>query len=557
MSVMKKLKCFLFVAALALMVSGCRKPVEVSFAVATQEFEAQGGTAEIGLKSNGDWTIELTADWISVNPVYGSGDATLTLTVLPNTASESRTAEIKATTADNAAVLTVTQSFTSYYININPNQYECLEDGGEFDLQVSSNIDWAVSNLPNWIELSETSGSGDGQIRVTVGVIQSEVMEYREADVIFGNDKASTTLHVVQGLTQPIYITVMPELLVMASSGETKTFVLNCEGSWTASAENEWIMIDKTEGEGNAEVAVTVDENPLYELRRGTVKLTSSTGNIKIVNVIQEASIDPHFLEVSPTNFSFGKEGGTEQITIGCDMDWMAEIQSSWVSLSATSGSGNGTIMITVAHNPIEEPRELNFVIVSGQLRQRLSVTQEAGDAPINASFTPDTLFPAYVGGTQQLELAVNTTWVLEPSDDWIILNSNASGEGDATVRLIIDLNVQETPRTGYLNVVHNGQLIGRAVIVQEGWPNIFETNVTEIEARPEGGEYIVHVTANQSWATSIDVGWITCTPTSGNGDGDITLMVTPIPVIQTRIGHVVLKGSTGREITITVTQHQ
>ena len=89
---MKKLKCFLFVAAVALSLVGCQKAVEVSFDGATQEIDAQGGSIEVALKSNGEWTLVSTAEWLTVNPVSGNGDATLTLTAVANTFGESRSA---------------------------------------------------------------------------------------------------------------------------------------------------------------------------------------------------------------------------------------------------------------------------------------------------------------------------------------------------------------------------------------------------------------------------------------------------------------------------------
>ena len=56
---MKKLT-LLIVAAIAFAFMGCRKPVEVSFDQATQEIDAQGGSIEVSLKSNGEWTIAMT-----------------------------------------------------------------------------------------------------------------------------------------------------------------------------------------------------------------------------------------------------------------------------------------------------------------------------------------------------------------------------------------------------------------------------------------------------------------------------------------------------------------
>ena len=100
----------MFVAALALAFVSCKKPVAVSFDKTAQLIEADGGTMELGLKSNGEWTITSTEEWVVVSPMSGKGDATLTLTVGANTVEESRTAEIEATTKDNTAKFFLTQN---------------------------------------------------------------------------------------------------------------------------------------------------------------------------------------------------------------------------------------------------------------------------------------------------------------------------------------------------------------------------------------------------------------------------------------------------------------
>ena len=76
---MKRLHFFLFVAATACLLVGCRKPVEVSFGVQSLSVAAEGGNYTVELKSNGDWNIGSTADWLTVSPTSGNGSATLSI----------------------------------------------------------------------------------------------------------------------------------------------------------------------------------------------------------------------------------------------------------------------------------------------------------------------------------------------------------------------------------------------------------------------------------------------------------------------------------------------
>ena len=499
----------MFVAAVACLLVGCRKPVEVSFGKDTQEIEAQGGSFEVEVKSNGEWTIDATPEWLAVSPMSGTGNATLTLTAQPNNTSGSRSGEVKASTKDNSAILTVNQGFGTF-LTLSPTSIDCGDAGGEFNVSVTSNINWAVSQLPDWAICTPMEGEGNATVTLTIAPIVDELSTSREADVVFGNGENHMTLHVTQYPDPQFTISATPDLLEMVCGGESKPITVSCDGAWTASATADWVTLDKIQGEGNAEIMVTAAENPNFEPREAWVVLVSSTEMKAIVTVRQEATPDPHFLEVSPQSFSFGKEGGEQTLTIACDTEWKIEMGVDWLSLSETMGTGNATLTLTAAPNNISEPRDVVFAVDSEGLSCRIEVTQEAGDEPVWASFAMDTLFVAYAGGTTAVELTSNTLWSLQASS-WVSNLPNYPTQGDAMIYPIFDNNSSETPRYGFIKALHNGQVLAEMVVAQEGKPDLLETDVTEIEVGPEGGVFIIHVNSNQSWSALTDVMWMHC----------------------------------------------
>ncbi len=550
---MKKLKCLLFVAAVALSLVGCQKAVEVSFDGTEHEIEAQGGAVEVALKSNGEWTLVSSAEWLTVTPMSGNGDAMLTLTAEANTTNESRSAEITASTEDNTALLTVTQQAVQYYVNLTPREVTCPEEGGEFVIQVSSNVDWFVA-APQWITSSVMQGSNDATLTLTVNPIIGDVGESREAEVFIGNLLASDKVHVVQTTEPVLGIEISPVSLRMVCTGETKTVVVTTEDSWTALTSAEWLTLSQSEGQGNAEVGVTANENPEYIDREAIVTFITAGGIQNTLFVRQEASPDPHFLEASPLSFQFGKEGGEASITIGCDTDWLFDLDCDWLSVSQLAGTGNAIVTLTAEPNMLMEPRTYEFHVKSGDLYYEFTVVQEAGDEPVVADFMADTLSISYVGGLLHVELTSNTAWTLEASD-WITLITS-SGEGDAAFDIVVDSNTNPEERIGFVNVKHGSQLLDVLVVVQEGRENILEVSVSELDVRPEGGEFTVHVTANQSWAVTIDVDWIRCDMTSGYGNKDIVITVNPLNGLLPRTGRIKFGGSYGSQAIITVNQH-
>lgn len=555
---MKKLNYLVLFAAMAFVFVGCRKPVEVSFSATTQEINSMGGSIEMSLKSNGEWAINSTADWITISPMSGKGDATLTFVAEANTTGEERTTEIKAITKDNTATLIVIQGAVvqppQYYLTLTPKEFQCGSAGGEFTVEVSSNMDWIVT-APQWISCSETNGTNNATITLTVNPIDGEIDEMRDADVLFSGLHASDKVHVIQSIDPVLGMEISPKNLDFVCSGETKTVVISTEDVWMASVGADWVVLNQLEGQGDAEISVTVGENPIFEQRQTTVLFTTLGGIQALLSIRQEASPDPHFLEVSPLILQFGKEGGEKEISVECDTDWVFDLDCDWLVLSQQSGTGNATVVLSAVPNVYTEPRTRQFNIKSGELSAQFIVSQEPGDEPIMASFEPDTLFVAYTGGVHTLDVTSNTTWQLHASS-WILLQTSY-GEGNALINIIVDVNQSSEERRGFVTAVHNGQELATMVVAQEGKTNILETDITELDVRPEGGSYEIQVTSNQSWAVNADVNWIHYEPQSGFGNKTLTVTVDSMMGIRPRTGYIKLSGETGNQVIITVNQHQ
>ena len=205
-----------------------------------QEIDAQGGTVEVALKSNGEWTLTSSEDWITISPMSGNGDATLTLAAEANATQELRSAMITATTKDNTATLTVNQEALEYYLTVTPKEIQCGSDGGEFTIMVSSNVDWKVS-LPSWVTSSVAEGSNDAMVTLTVEPLMEDADE-RSGYVTFGGPFGLVWCHLTfrpgsycPSLKDPVLgIEITPSNLDFVSAGETKSVVLTTEDAWTA-----------------------------------------------------------------------------------------------------------------------------------------------------------------------------------------------------------------------------------------------------------------------------------------------------------------------------------
>lgn len=375
---MKKLSVLLFVAVIICALAGCRKPVDVSMSTQSLTIAAEGGTYTADLKSNGEWTVSSTAEWLSVSPSSGNGNITLTLLVQANPTDQPRSVEIKATTKDNTASLTLTQEAGSQG-----------EDPGD--------------------------NPGDDP----------------------GDDPGDNP----GGGEEPVhYLIIQPEEFHVGYEGGNMTISLDCDEVWSLINDFDWVSFDKTTGEGDDEIIVIVTENATYESRRGEVKFISASNLSVVLLVLQEPAPNPHFLEVTPNLLEFGNEGGDLNVTINCDTDWQIVFDEDWLTVSAENGTGMGVVTFTAAPNAIDVERFTNVRVMSGSLSFTINVMQEAGEVYYYANVTPDTLFVGQYGGVKTIDIVSNCTWtVVVPS--WITA-LETSGEGDATLNMMVGNNM-------------------------------------------------------------------------------------------------------------------
>ena len=555
---MNKMRCLLAAIVALVVMAGCAKKVDVALSTSTLNIAAEGESVEVTLTSNGDWTIDACPEWLTVDPTSGNGNATLTFTAPLNDTEATRSGEVHVSTKDNTASLTVTQEAVEKdFIVVSPELIESEAEGGTFTLTVSSNCDWRASISAEWISCEPTNGNGNGTVSVTLLPIEGDI-EFRETNILFsGAGSELIPIHVIQYAEEQIYISVSPSTLPFDYDGGTQNVSVLSNGSWTATPDADWFTLGVTSGNGNAEVTVTASENEVMEPRLGFVTFLLETGESTQLTIKQDGAPDPHYLEVTPEAVTIDKDGGSADITISCDVDWTVELEENWVSLSATTGIGDGIITVTAEPNTISEMRRANVTVVSGSLSRRVIVTQEAGEDPVSISISPDSLFVSASGGLQHLSITANSDWRLVSSDEEWISFLTSSGTGDAELDIIVDLNESSEGRMGTVSIYHNLMMMGSVVVVQEGRPNIFETDVTELEVRPEGGEYTIQLTANQSWTTNSDSEWMTCTPESGNGNCALTVHVEAMESPRPRTGSIKIVGSTGARIYVTVNQHE
>jgi len=125
----------------------------VSIPYGTVFFDFSGGSLEIPVNSNSDWTVSNTSEWCITSVDGGEGDTTFTLTAMANDSILSRSTTIVISTDDESSQLLVTQAGerdTTY--DVPPNNAD-MRSMSSVELIQEMGVGWNVGNsleaIPN------------------------------------------------------------------------------------------------------------------------------------------------------------------------------------------------------------------------------------------------------------------------------------------------------------------------------------------------------------------------------------------------------------------------
>ena len=309
-------------------------PTSISFA-------NNGGTASIDVTSPSShctWSALASASWITItSDSSGSGNGTVTYSVSANDgAARSATITIAGQTH------TVSQEQGGCTYTISPASRSVDNDGGAYNVTVTathSGCEWSTSENVGWISLSPASGSGDGTVRVTVSANTGAA---RSATITIAG-----RTHTVNQEEGPCTYTISPASQSVDNDGGAYNVTVTAAHSgcaWSTSANVDWISLSPTSGSGDGTVHVTVSAND-GEARSATITISGQTHTVN-----QEEGSCTY--SISPTSQTVGKYGRVYDVTVtathsGCE--WTTSENYDWISLSPTSGSGSGTVRVTVS----------------------------------------------------------------------------------------------------------------------------------------------------------------------------------------------------------------
>ena len=264
-------------------------------------------------------------------------------------------------------------------------------------------------------------------------------------------------------------------------------------------------------------------------------------------------------LSLSDLAANFDASGSPEKnISVTSNVDWTVSCPDAWVTVSPTSGTGNGSFKITVTANDKFEARSSTVTVKAGDKTASVRVSQLSLIPSILVS--PTTLDVDAVGGTASVDVTANAPWTVAiPANiDWITPDA-ASGEGSKKVTFTVAPNTTFEARSADVTFTAMDKT-AQVKISQAASAPALEVSPATLSAEAAGGQLAFTVTSNAPWTVAIpaECSWITANPASGEGDAKVTLTVDANIALSARNAVITVKETVGNsEKTVTVSQEK
>ena len=518
------------------------------------EFSANKGEEMLNVTSNTDWVITKDAEWITLDSDKGKGLATIAAGVTENTSLTSRTGSITVSTSDGSVKKTVSvrQSGADVVFSVDKNEHSVAAAGGDFTVKVTHNIGYKINSQPEWVKQPDKANNGNVDTYTFTAEANTST-EAREGIIVFCNDNNECVPVTVKQAGANATLSVSPAELTFTANTESKSLDVTSNTAWTAASGASWAKLNKTNGSGNAQIAVTAEENTAITQRSATITIKTADGKASAtVNVTQSAA--NVIFSVDKNEHSVAAAGGDFTVKVTHNIGYKINSQPEWVKQTGKVPSGNtDTYTFTAEANTSTEARE-GVIVFCNDNNECIQVTVKQAGAKASLSVSPAELTFTAKPESKSFSVSSNTDWSVASSADWVKIGTT-SGSGNAHVTASAEENTATTQRTATITLkTTDGKATATIKVTQNPADVVFSIDIKEFSIDAKGEEITIKIKHNSAYSVKSMPDWVNQTNKTVSGDTDnISFAVQHNPGYK-RQGEIIFNGD-GIYGTVTIKQ--
>ena len=518
------------------------------------EFSANKGEEMLNVTSNTDWVITKDAEWITLDSDKGKGLATIAAGVTENTSLTSRTGSITVSTSDGSVKKTVSvrQSGADVVFSVDKNEHSVAAAGGDFTVKVTHNIGYKINSQTEWVKQPDKANSGNVDTYTFTAEANTST-EAREGVIVFCNDNNECVPVTVKQAGANATLSVSPAELTFTANTESKSLDVTSNTAWTAASGASWAKLNKTNGSGNAQIAVTAEENTAITQRSATITIKTADGKASATVKVTQSAANVIF-SVDKNEHSVAAAGGDFTVKVTRNIGYKINSQPEWVKQTGKVPSGNtDTYTFTAEANTSTEARE-GVIVFCNDNNECIQVTVKQAGAKASLSVSPAELTFTAKPESKSFSVSSNTDWSVASSADWVKIGTT-SGSGNAHVTASAEENTATTQRTATITLkTTDGKATATIKVTQNPADVVFSIDIKEFSIDAKGEEITIKIKHNSAYSVKSMPDWVNQTNKTVSGDTDnISFAVQHNPGYK-RQGEIIFNGD-GIYGTVTIKQ--
>lgn len=481
---MKKILTLLAIALAAL--TSCKpeeeeiSPSEVYLNVYYDDivFPSDGGEDSFEIESNGEWVITNDADWLTVEPSEGKGNGLITLTASASDVYDDRNTVITVRAGDKTETFTVTQKYAEALL-VTKNKFDIPQEGGEFTVEVQSNISYDVlidEDSQSWIT-EVPSSKALSTYTHTFSVADNPDTTKRDGCIeIIGSNGKTETVNVYQAQKDELVLSKSEET-VPARGGEVRVQLRsNVDYEVIIPEDVDWV--ERLQSDKADELVFNVKPNSETSSREVGITIKDKNSDLsQIFTIIQTSGS----IVLDETYYEVPASGDTLDIVFTSDVEYeiiIGEDDASWVTYEETDSedSYQHNLSVFVGPNTVNKIRtaEIEIKDKNSDIKATITVKQLTGDiiledSRIEADVSGETIRVPF---TTDIEYEVN---IPDEYSSWISLPSTVQTKAliDTAFSLKIEPNATGGRREARIAVKDKYSDLSQTLIIVQDYMRI------------------------------------------------------------------------------------
>lgn len=247
--------------------------------------------------------------------------------------------------------------------------------------------------------------------------------------------------------------------------------------TWVATTEDEWIVIEKENGEiGDSEVEFSVKRNEEMAEREGRITLTNEASSLVAELIVRQKAFVPS-ITYSETPI-FTVEGGTKKVKIVANTTYEVSTTEDWVS--ATQENGGSAVRITVKPHDDVSVREANVILRNEKYDYSVVIAINQGAFVPQITIDKEQLQFPFEGAVQEISVESNFDFEKSLDAEWLQFQNDDNGAEvkDVTledislrttkIKVAVEPSVESSVRTAKLILTSEKYNVTREVVISQ-----------------------------------------------------------------------------------------